>query len=266
MSRRTYTDDDRAVALSFVDACGGDVKKAARRANVPENVLRYWLKGGGIDPLELALETGGDSGRPYPPPGLRDIDRPYDTFAPAPEVAKWAMATFVLDGAPLQNPDHAHLALANIEVMWTTVANIRQMRQVAGQMRTPFSQGDKWVKALYEFNLRQMFGDVPDFIMTLDAVIASQMSNTQFCALVEHELYHAAQKVDRFGSPRFSEDGEPQFAIRGHDIEQFKGVRRRYGATTDDEREYEAIAKLPPLLTTEKIDFACGTCLAGVGR
>ncbi|WFU46213.1 putative metallopeptidase [Sinorhizobium terangae] len=44
-------------------------------------------------------------------------------------------------------------------------------------------------------------------------------------ALVEHELYHAAQETDASGAPKFSRStGRPVFVIRGQDVEEFVGV------------------------------------------
>nr|WP_271894430.1 putative metallopeptidase [Phyllobacterium sp. IY22] len=47
---------------------------------------------------------------------------------------------------------------------------------------------------------------------------------------MEHELYHAGQDRDSFGAPKFRKStGLPVFILRGHDIEEFIGVVRRYG-------------------------------------
>jgi len=46
------------------------------------------------------------------------------------------------------------------------------------------------------------FGHVPDFILTFEAEYAMSCSNAEFCALVEDELYHAAQETDPFGAPK----------------------------------------------------------------
>ena len=41
-----YTDDERAQALAFLDACRGNVLEASRRSGVPEKTLAYWRDGG----------------------------------------------------------------------------------------------------------------------------------------------------------------------------------------------------------------------------
>jgi len=98
---KIYTDSDRDVALSFVDAFKGDVKKAAAKSGVPERLLRYWLKGGGIDPLEIALEaSGGEHQRPMPPDTLSDINYPFDDFVPAHDVRDWTITRLPRRRAP----------------------------------------------------------------------------------------------------------------------------------------------------------------------
>jgi len=60
---------------------------------------------------------------------------------------------------------------------------------------------------------------------------------------LEHELYHIVQSVDEFGAPKFNRDtGMPTLTLRGHDVEEFVGVVRRYGAR------------------------ACGTCILKIVR
>ncbi|WP_267902480.1 putative metallopeptidase [Sinorhizobium meliloti] len=52
--------------------------------------------------------------------------------------------------------------------------------------------------------LKQWFGVVPDFIITLDAEYCQQCGDAEFIELVEHELYHAAQETDALGAPKLS--------------------------------------------------------------
>lgn len=51
--------------------------------------------------------------------------------------------------------------------------------------------------------------------------------------LVEHELYHITQATDDFGAPKFNKEGQPVLKLRGHDVEEFVGVVRRYGASVE---------------------------------
>jgi len=86
------------------------------------------------------------------------------------------------------------------------------------------------------------------------------MDDPSFCALVEHELYHCGQKLDVHGMPKFGQDGMPQFAIRGHDVEEFVGVVARYGADAAGVSEMVEAAKHRPSVGLASIAGACGTC------
>jgi ribosomal protein S27AE len=200
--------------------------------------------------------------RPYPPEKLLVVGSRV-TFIPAPDVAVWAEATFFDETSRIHNPDHEHLADAHIGFLWTIVENTRKGRRVAGQCEEGKPQGamGKWSRARAEQQVIEWFGSTPDFIITLDAEYCAQCGDAEFMALVEHELYHAAQDVDAFGQPKFSKStGRPVFTIRGHDVEQFIGVVRRYGADASGVRELVNAANRPPEIARAHIDHACGTC------
>lgn len=44
---------------------------------------------------------------------------------PVDGLAEWMAATFLADGALLQNPDHEHLVDADIGYLWAAVENVR---------------------------------------------------------------------------------------------------------------------------------------------
>jgi hypothetical protein len=143
---------------------------------------------------------------------------------------EWVQATFLDKASPVANPEHAHLADAHIGDLWAAVENKRKGKRVIGQCETGTSQGamGTWAKARVEQQITDWFGSLPDFIITLDANYCAACGDAEFMALVEHELYHAAEDVDSFGAPKFnSQTGRPVFTIRGHDVEQFIGVFRR---------------------------------------
>lgn len=71
---------------------------------------------------------------------------------------------------------------------------------------------------------------------------------------------HVAQALDEFGAPRFGKDGKPKLKIRGHDVEEFVGVVKRYGPSVDVKRLVDA-ANAGPELRLGNIAHACGTCL-----
>jgi len=182
-------------------------------------------------------------------------------FFPAHDLIAWATETFIESGAPLYNGDHHHLNFASLGALWTNVPNGRAGRRVIGQCEMGLPPLAKWGRARMERQLLDWFGQVPDFLLTFDACYASECGDADFMALVEHELYHAGQARDAFGAPRFSKQtGRPVFAMRGHDVEEFVGVVRRYGAEAAGVREMVHAANAGPELARVSIAHACGTC------
>lgn len=204
-------------------------------------------------------------GRPSPPSAILEPTGSA-SFVPAPELAEWARSTFIAEDAPLANEDHRHLDAAEVGFLWTNVRNSRQMRTVVGQAELGQPRGSmgKWPKARAEQQIEAWFGTVPDFLITIDAHYASQCNDASFCALVEHELYHCGQERDEFGGPKFTQDGRPKFAMRGHDVEEFVGIVRRYGvgAAAGDTFALVEAAKAGPQIARATIHGACATCAA----
>lgn len=202
------------------------------------------------------------SRRPMPPESITSIDAKI-CFAPAPELVEWAMATFIEDDGELHNPDHFHLQSASIGMLWTNVSNSRKGRRIVGQCEEgqPSGMMGKWGKARAEEQIVGWFGHVPNFILTFEAEYAMSCSDAEFCALVEHELYHAAQETDPFGAPKFHKStGLPAFTLREHDIEEFIGVVRRYGADASHVRALVDAGNAGPEIANVRIAHACGTC------
>jgi hypothetical protein len=102
----------------------------------------------------------------------------------------------------------------------------------------------------------------PDFLITLFGPWCVTAGDASFGALVDHELYHAGQAEDGYGVPRVHQTtGRPIWAIVGHDVEQFVGVVRRWGAGALPEVERMiAASKRKPEIAAAEIEFACGTC------
>lgn len=203
--------------------------------------------------------------RPLPPQNLVEVqsDAIYGAFIPAPEVSAWVHEHILTEGGALYNADHGHLIEADLAFLWTNIQYVKQMNRVAGTAEMPMFRCGPWQKARQEQQLREWFGGTPDFLITLDAVYASQVSDTVWAALVEHELYHCAQALDDFGAPKFSRDGAPKFCIRGHDVEEFVGIVRRYGAGNSagaTAKLVQAAQKVPEVAQAD-IAKSCGTCL-----
>lgn len=205
--------------------------------------------------------------RPYPPEDLvtfSDMEM-MDRFIPAPDVLAWIEETFLDEDSAMFNMDHAHLRDAALGVLWTNCDNSRNMRSVIGQaeLMPPMAMG-KWQRARAIQQVEEWFGGMPDFLLTFSAPAAHGMDDASFCALVEHELYHCAQKLDDFGMAKFKQDGSPSFAIRGHDVEEFVGVVARYGAIDPGVAAMVEVAGRRPLMGAASIAGACGTCLRAV--
>ncbi|MET0364137.1 MAG: putative metallopeptidase [Sphingobium sp.] len=219
------------------------------------------------DGADFGEQTEGGDMRPLPPEHLSDIIDPanMDQFEPAHDLQDWIDATFLDAASDLFNADHAHLRDASLGVLWTNCENSRNMRTVIGQaeLMPPMAMG-KWQKARAEQQIMEWFGGMPDFLLTFSAPAAATMDDASFCAMVEHELYHCAQKSDAFGMPKFKQDGSPSFAIRGHDVEEFVGVVARYGAIDPAVAAMVEVAGRKPLMSAASIAGACGTCLRAV--
>ncbi|WP_122432113.1 putative metallopeptidase [Pseudomonas viridiflava] len=201
--------------------------------------------------------------RPTPPAELLRLSDESDVFMrflPAKDVWEWIQAEILSDTGSIHNEDHAHLIDADICIMWASSAFTKQGRTVLGQAEQVAFRAGGWQKARMEQQMRDWFGYVPGYIITVAADYCSQCPDDDFCALVEHELYHIAQATDQYGAPKFTQDGLPKLEMRGHDVEEFVGVVRRYGANPDVQRLVEAANK-PAEVGKLNISRACGTCL-----
>ncbi|HEX8591737.1 MAG TPA: putative metallopeptidase [Pseudomonas sp.] len=201
--------------------------------------------------------------RPFPsilPLGILDPSAFGLRLTPAPEVWEWIQAEVLADTGSIHNPDHAHLIDADIRVMWASSSFNKQGRTVLGQAEQVAFRAGGWQKARMEQQMFDWFGCVPTYIITLAADYCAQCPDIDFCALVEHELYHIAQAKDGYGAPKFTQEGLPKLEMRGHDVEEFVGVVRRYGASPDVQALVDAANK-PAEVGKLNISRACGTCL-----
>jgi hypothetical protein len=198
--------------------------------------------------------------RPMPPPRL--LEQHETLFAPAPEVLAWLQHEILEEGGRLHNPEHRHLLAADLAVLWASEGFTSKGRAVIGQAEMVMFRAGGWQKARQELQMREWFGRVPKFLITLDATYCAHCGDAEFCALVEHELYHVAQERDEFGAPKFTQEGLPKIGIRGHDVEEFVGVVRRYGIgdPAGAIAQLAAAARGTPEVGRMQIAGACGTC------
>ena len=182
---------------------------------------------------------------------------------PAPEVLKWARATILTEGGALYNEDHAHLEYADVQFLWAPHGYNKAGRTVLGQCEEVTFRCGPWQKGRQQQQMADWFGAVPEYLITLDASYCLTCSDVEFCALVEHELFHIGQERDEFDSPAFTKDGFPKLAIRGHDVSEFVGIVQRYGVgrPDGDVARMVAAATAGPELRGHVVAQACGTCL-----
>lgn len=200
--------------------------------------------------------------RPHPPANLGVWeDGKTVWYAPALDLPAWVLTTFLMEDGPLYNEDHKHLLDADIAFLWAADENTKQGRIILGQCEEVTFRCGKWQKGRQIQQMVDWFGDVPKFLITLDADFARGCTDNEFCALVEHELYHIGHGKDEFGQLRFQrESGEPVLALRSHDVEEFFGVVRRYGPSPAVKQLVEAASKAPEV-SKINIARACGTCM-----
>lgn len=181
-------------------------------------------------------------------------------FSPALELQGWVESAVLAEDGALHNPDHAHLQQADLAFLWAPCAFEKAGRTVLGQAEQVMFRAGGWQKARQEEQMVEWFGRVPAFLITLAADYCAQCSDAEFCALVEHELYHVGQALDPFGAPAFDREGRPKLRIVGHDVEEFLGVVRRYGPNAEVAK-LAAVASQAPQVPRLNIARACGCCL-----
>jgi hypothetical protein len=197
--------------------------------------------------------------RPEVPESLRE---PGELFGPAPEVRDWIFATFFNPKSIFLNEAHEHLLDAQIGVLWTNMPRMKGGKDIAGTAELPSLQGNAWTRGRQIVQLKQWFGELPDFIITLYGPYFHETDDASFCAGVEHEIYHCGQAIDQYGSPRFTREGKPVFAIISHTAEEFDGIVARYGvgAAASGVASLVAAAGRKPLISGRAIKTLCGTC------
>ena len=215
--------------------------------------------------MSIKIGLGGqiilDREMPGPPEKL--IESFEEMFVPATELSEWAREMFILENGPLVNEEHEHLREADIGILWTNVGYVKKRKQILGEARLGEpSKSNAWTHGRQVQQLRDWFGGVPDFVITLDARFVHQASDAEICALVEHELMHCSQRLDEFGMPSFSRvTGKPLWRMRAHDVEEFVGVVRRYGMDATRTRMLVEAANQEPLIGHTELAGACGSCL-----
>lgn len=209
--------------------------------------------------------------RPFPPTELIDQAEQEEAIrlAPAPELKEWVVKNWLTIGGELHNPDHDHIAELlhdNEEFLafaWASSAAVAKKRMVLGQCeKVMFNQGG-WKKARQEQQMRDWFGFVPQYLITIDATYCEQANDRDFCRLIEHELYHIGVERDEDGEVIYSDHtGLPKHYLAGHDVEVFFGEIRQHGVDSSVQRLLE-IAKNAQFASETNIAACCGNCVVG---
>ncbi|HBV3784369.1 TPA: hypothetical protein MDV65_000929 [Klebsiella pneumoniae] len=208
--------------------------------------------------------AGNDNRRPYPPVNFTGENwLPYTRLIPAAEIGEWISQNILSEEGRIHNPDHTHLVDADVAFMWASGSFAKSGRIVLGQCEQVMMRAGGWQKSRMEQQMHEWFGRIPKFIITLAADYCEQCNDLEFCALVEHELFHIAQKVDEYGAPKFTKEGLPVLTLRDHDVNEFIGVVERYGAGAPDSNINKMIkaAQSGPTVSAVNIARSCGTCL-----
>lgn len=210
-----------------------------------------------------------DQIRPFPPTALLDRAEAEETIclAPAPDLKEWVMKNFLTLSGPLHNPDHDHIAEllddreSFLAFAWASSAFKSKQAFVLGQCeKVMFNQGG-WKKVRQEQQMRDWFGYVPTYLITIDASFCDEANDSEFCALIEHELYHIGVMRDDDGEIIYSDHTDlPKHYLAGHDVEEFIGVVKRWGPSESVKRLVE-VAKNPPFVSERDISKCCGNCV-----
>lgn len=215
------------------------------------------------NPLDnQVFESDVEEDYPLPPEHLRE---PGFEVEPAPEVADWLFKHFILEGAPLVNPDHEHLRKVDLVAMWTNVEYFEGGMQVVGQAEIVNPTGKPWGRADKVDRLCMLHGNIPQARVWLYAPTWAERGYWRACAVGEHELYHYAHKKSKEGELQHDDLERPVLASRAHDVEEHLGIMVRYGVDycAGRSREFiEAALKTPifapPTFAVEPAACACG--------
>ena len=124
-----------------------------------------------------------------------------------------------------------------IMVLFRGVPKVKGGKLILGEMCLPNFQGSLGQVALWLL-AKACQGELPDFLLILDSEWWAEATENQRSALVHHELCHCMIAVDREGEKRFTDEGDPVWAIKAHDLEGFNATARRYGAWLGDIRDF----------------------------
>lgn len=178
-----------------------------------------------------------------------------------PELTDHIHNTILSPTHKMFNPVHLHLNELDLGFLFTNIENSTKGQRILGQAKIPGSGGDAWGVGMTNLFLIERFGYFPDALIILNGIWFSGATNLQRYALIEHELFHIAQKTDQYGLPQWDDEtGKPKIKIQGHDVEEFIGVVSRYGTYSPELAQMKGAMMKEPEFTIGEIDGICGSC------
>jgi hypothetical protein len=138
--------------------------------------------------------------------------------------------------------EHVHFKEYSIRVgfLLRVEAKVKAGRHVLGQAMLPTVQGE--LKPLFEQLLFQWLGRPVQFLIILDRDYWLEADDITRMALLEHEMMHIKQELNKEGDLKFDRDGNPCFGLVGHDLEEFNYIVRKYGSWKGDISSFLAAA------------------------
>ena len=211
---------------------------------------------------------------PAPPAELLEATVPVPgggLVAPALDVEAWVQSEVLAENRPLSIYEHAHLRefKARVAFLWCTEHEARSGRRTLGTCQLARPTGRAWAQAQRRQQLTEWFGEVPTFLIVLDALHAQHALDTDrpenVLAVVDHELSHCGIKTDAYGARQFNDrTGEPVWTVRAHDVEEVVGVVRRWGTAATGTSALAAaidhVREHGPDVAPASLDGICGTC------
>lgn len=145
----------------------------------------------------------------------------------------------------MRTAEHRHLAENEISIgyLMRSVGKEKGGKLELGSVHDVKHMAQGAFKELFAQLLEGMLGELPQFVMVLDAGFWATASDRDAEALVWHELCHVKQATDRYGAPRFDMDGRPVYKLREHDVAAFNSEVARYGTWSPDLRDFVAAAQ-----------------------
>lgn len=208
--------------------------------------------------------AGFETGLEWPLPSP-ELCEPGFKIEPSMEAAAWIKQTFVLEGGRHYNPEHAHLAKADIVVLFVNREEEDGGMPVVGRAEIIKVAGKPWKQAERLDHLCMLHGNLPQARIWLYGPAWSAGDYWQACSTAEHELYHFAQLVKE-GEPQFDDLERPKLVSRAHDLGEFVGVARRYGINRCGGRAIDFVqaALQPPTIAPATFVPTPGVCACGV--